>query len=303
MPTARISESFRDIADLGRRFGWDLGFRQLDAGEHSIPAQVVVGEHLSLINIRFNRSFHQLGSPPRRMVTFGIPVAGMRDWFGRPYCRSSLLPFNHPSGIDGVSEQGFKAFTISISEEFLREVSEIHQIPVADSVIEPRVDSIIGGSRLTKRFRAAISQIIRDEQARLDEESENELVVTLLSAALSGRATADKGMPVSRSRAVQKALEYIDDNRWAVVTVRDICEHNSIALRTLNRSFRERFGIGPKSYLKQQRLSAIRTELLASPPDTLIADVANRWGCWHMGQFAKDYKALFGELPSETLKL
>lgn len=86
MPTARISESFRDIADLGRRFGWDLGFRQLDAGEHSIPAQVVVGEHLSLINIRFNRSFHQLGSPPRGTVTFGVPVAGMRDWFGHSYC-------------------------------------------------------------------------------------------------------------------------------------------------------------------------------------------------------------------------
>jgi AraC family ethanolamine operon transcriptional activator len=32
-----------------------------------------------------------------------------------------------------------------------------------------------------------------------------------------------------------------------------------------------------------------------------IADVANRWGFWHMGQFAADYRRQFGELPSETV--
>jgi AraC family ethanolamine operon transcriptional activator len=32
-----------------------------------------------------------------------------------------------------------------------------------------------------------------------------------------------------------------------------------------------------------------------------ISDVANDWGFWHMGQFAADYKKLFGELPSEIL--
>jgi hypothetical protein len=35
----------------------------------------------------------------------------------------------------------------------------------------------------------------------------------------------------------------------------------------------------------------------------VIADVANRHAFWHMGQFAKYYKTMFGELPSETLKL
>ena len=33
-----------------------------------------------------------------------------------------------------------------------------------------------------------------------------------------------------------------------------------------------------------------------------IRDIANRYGFWHMGQFAADYKKLFGELPSKTLK-
>ena len=31
-----------------------------------------------------------------------------------------------------------------------------------------------------------------------------------------------------------------------------------------------------------------------------IRDIANRYGFWHMGQFAADYKKLFGELLSKT---
>jgi AraC family ethanolamine operon transcriptional activator len=33
-----------------------------------------------------------------------------------------------------------------------------------------------------------------------------------------------------------------------------------------------------------------------------IQDIASHWGFWHLSQFAQDYKHLFGELPSATLK-
>jgi transcriptional regulator GlxA family with amidase domain len=68
----------------------------------------------------------------------------------------------------------------------------------------------------------------------------------------------------------------------------------------MNRAFRERFGIGPKAYLLRQRLSRVRAALVAAPIDTVIADIANEHGFWHLGQFAKDYRTMFGELPSET---
>jgi len=31
-----------------------------------------------------------------------------------------------------------------------------------------------------------------------------------------------------------------------------------------------------------------------------VADVANEWGFWHLGQLAKGYQNWFGELPSDT---
>jgi len=297
----RIRGSFRDVAELGRLFGWDLGFRQLDDGEHLIAARIVVGEHLTLVGMKFNRSFHQLGSPPRGMFTLGIPLVGLRDWFGRPYASSSILPFNHAAGIDCVSEQGFEGFTISIAEDFLQRVCAGYGIEVPNYIIEPHVNSIIGNSPATQIFRAGVSGVVDGAASGLDEVVEDELVVALLCAALSSPAITDKSQPIFRSRALHRAVAYINDNLSERMTVRDICEQNAIPLRTLNRAFRERFGVGPKSYLKRQRLSAVRTALLTSPPETRVADVANTHGFWHMGQFAKDYKEMFGELPSETL--
>ncbi|WP_408635108.1 helix-turn-helix domain-containing protein [Oleiphilus messinensis] len=33
-----------------------------------------------------------------------------------------------------------------------------------------------------------------------------------------------------------------------------------------------------------------------------MADVAADWGFWHLSQFSKDYRQLFGERPSDTLQ-
>ena len=67
-------------------------------------------------------------------------------------------------------------------------------------------------------------------------------------------------------------------------------------------AFAEKYGISPKAYIRAIRLNKARKELLASDPAQFkVADIANRFGFWHMGQFAADYRRHFGELPSKTL--
>ena len=72
--------------------------------------------------------------------------------------------------------------------------------------------------------------------------------------------------------------------------------------RTLNYAFREIFGVTPKEYLQVTRLDGVRKDLHRREPSAKISDIANKWGFWHMGQFAADYRRQFGELPSETTR-
>jgi AraC-like DNA-binding protein len=71
--------------------------------------------------------------------------------------------------------------------------------------------------------------------------------------------------------------------------------------RLLRYAFLERFGVSPKAYLLAVRLNGVRKELRAADPVCTVIDVANIWGFWHMGQFAADYRRLFGNFPSKRL--
>ena len=280
--------------------GFDLGFRQLDRGDPSVPATAIVSENVTLTHMRFARRYHQLGLPPRGLMTFGIPIVGLRSWLGRRYRLPAILPFNLPGGIDGVSENGFEAFTLSTNEDFLGEIANSFQIPLPGRIRHPATSSLIEADEYSTRLRKLLHQVVSDAGSILDTDAEEALITNLLHAGHGESATRDRSTPKARSRAVRIALDHLADHADEVVSLRDICREHGIALRTLNRAFNERFGIGPKAYLKQQRLSAVREALQHGPPEATIASIANRWGFWHMGQFAQDYRRLFGELPSET---
>jgi AraC-like DNA-binding protein len=49
-------------------------------------------------------------------------------------------------------------------------------------------------------------------------------------------------------------------------------------------------------------LNGVRRGLRDAEKGVAVQDVAAHWGFWHLGQFAQDYKRLFGELPSTTLR-
>ena len=282
--------------------GFDIGFRQLDDGDPSVPATALISENITLTRMRFERRYHQLGLSPPGKLSFGIPVTGLRDWFGREYRSPAILPFHHPSGIDGVSERGFEAYTVSFEEAYLDGIARDFQLPVPGCLIRPAPESRIDCGETAPRLHGFLNRIAGDSRGGLGGESGEELMITLLGASHAASQAVDRSSSRARDRAVTAALAYMADHPDEVVTVRDICAANGIALRTLNRAFRERFGIGPKAYLKRQRLSAVRRALLSSPPGALVSDVANRWGFWHMGQFADDSRSLFGELPSRTAR-
>lgn len=54
------------------------------------------------------------------------------------------------------------------------------------------------------------------------------------------------------------------------------------------------------TYLRGVRLDRVHLEL--STRGGAVTDVAARWGFFHPGRFAQQYRDRFGELPSETAK-
>jgi len=87
-------------------------------------------------------------------------------------------------------------------------------------------------------------------------------------------------------------------------TVLDLCTRLRVCRRTLQKSFVEVTGQTPSHYLRCMRLGGVRRLLRESPAGAMtIQEAAGRWGFFHMGSLASDYRRLFGERPSQTQRL
>ena len=74
--------------------------------------------------------------------------------------------------------------------------------------------------------------------------------------------------------------------------------------RKLHDAFVAVCGMSPHAYLKRQRLTLVHRILKSGDAEArLVKSVALANGFWHLGNFAHDYRELFGVSPSETVAL
>jgi AraC family transcriptional regulator, ethanolamine operon transcriptional activator len=106
-----------------------------------------------------------------------------------------------------------------------------------------------------------------------------------------------------RIAAVRRCEQYVRSNVEGNPTLYDLSRISGLRLRSLINAFQAVTGMSPMAYLKRQRLNGVHQSLLVSDQSqTRIIDVAANWGFWHMGHFTADYRKMFGETPSETLR-
>jgi len=105
-----------------------------------------------------------------------------------------------------------------------------------------------------------------------------------------------------RTSAVALARKYIQAHVRHPIQLADLCDAAGVGARTLEYGFREHYDVGPMAYLRSVRLCLVRRDLASSKhAGRSVTGAARRWGFRHMGQFSRDYRKLFGEMPSATL--
>lgn len=136
-------------------------------------------------------------------------------------------------------------------------------------------------------------------------QAHNELLSVLLSELVCRGGASDAGVPISpgeRWRVIRRAEEFLEGNDSLAVRIDDLCVAACTSLSRLERAFRESFGVSPRRFITMRRLGEVRSELLRGVADASVTEIATRWGFFHLGQFSKEYRALYAERPSDTLR-
>jgi methylphosphotriester-DNA--protein-cysteine methyltransferase len=82
----------------------------------------------------------------------------------------------------------------------------------------------------------------------------------------------------------------------------DICAPTGVCDRTLRAICQEYFGMGPMRYLWLKRMQQVRSALMQAPRTAYVTTIALDHGFDEFGRFSVEYRRLFGESPSVTLR-
>ena len=290
--------------------GWDLDWHQLDRGRLDATLLHVAGGSATFEHVAFNRSFAQRTGSPSGRLTLGLieNTVGAIGWCRQNVSHDDLLVFSPGGENECVSKPGFRGHLVSYSEEYLERTAENLGLSVnlglyREGGVALQLDSATAEDLRHRfhRFGSIVTTCLTDaEKQWIRHELETEMAARLLFLLAADPPTTCERIDGFKMRAVQRARDYIDIHATEPPTILQVGQAAGVSWRSLNYAFREVFGVTPKQYLQATRLNGVRKQLRRRGPGSTVADIANRWGFWHMGQFAADYKRQFGELPSKT---
>lgn len=183
--------------------------------------------------------------------------------------------------------------------------------PMAEKVLSG-TGSALGNGRLTGRVsESSMRELVKTAQdarskSQNGQRDKSEIEADLLAnlSEVTKAAIVASRPAVSAASAegiIRDALTYVQRNQKNNIQVEDLTNAAQVEYRTLLRAFQRYLQITPKRYLKLRQLNLVRRALRAPAASSAI-DIMGDFGVNEFGRFATDYKRLFDELPSDTLR-
>ncbi|EMR14017.1 AraC family transcriptional regulator [Methylophaga lonarensis MPL] len=293
---------------------WSQEYTQLDKGEFSGAVTSVSCHGVQLFRETMNRAVDEIASAPANSYVVGLPtiIEGTASWGLQPLSRDSLITLDkntelmfrtsHLSEITAtvIAADRLEAYAEKVERVDLSKLmSKVKPVETIKPELADRLCNIlIGGAQ-------HIMDINSSEQAlKIWRHLEDDLLDAVMQSLMqvSENPIRNNEHRIHR-HIVNRVRELTLMNQDQMLSIGDLCRALNISRRTLNHAFTRVLGITPVAYIRNVRLQRIREELQSSAFQvTTIADVAAKWGFWHMSLFSRYYRELFGECPNETLQ-
>jgi AraC-like DNA-binding protein len=252
--------------------------------------------------------------PTRSDYWLQVPLRGKFETtvgYDTILCSSSRAAISSPSrGIALRSDAGSARLNLSISrDEVVRQLVALLGRPFhAPLEFAPDVNLGRGyGRSLARYLRLAAAEFERGDSILfnplMQTQFEQFIIVGLLVSHPHNCTEAlRRSSRIPASRDIKRAIDYMQGNLQAPITIADIASASRLAGRTLFQHFRAFAGTSPMQYVRNARFEKVHESLLRATPGESVTGIASAWGFAHMGRFAIEYRKHFGESPSETLR-
>lgn len=268
-------------------------------------------DQLSVTDQHCNREMAVSGMPPAGQVPlFLVLNRGDRGIFNGRELQPNEV-FVMPPGSDGTYRTPADLCLINL------QIPEARLRTALRTMSGQEFDQLVPGSRRMTLPKETISRLTMiadhvvedslnpsinvDSDVR-QHEAEEFLVTTLVTGLTEHLDLRPEQGRKNRVEYVGLARDYIESHLDTPLGIETLTREVGVSRRTLEAAFRDVFDTTPLRYVKIRRLHAARRRLLAGSRSELnVTTVALASGFQHLSYFSRDYHALFGEYPSETL--
>jgi AraC-like DNA-binding protein len=295
---------FRDVL-----LGWDVDVTQLSAGPLNLQwQQVAFEDQLTLCQLTSNRRLADRMAIDHGRVTFNISFSP-NHFCGVEIPAGTLLVVGPGREYRSVLPEGFQSFEMSAPIDCFRDIGLL--------AADPKFNDLCPENCIFNLTNHQLAEFRRLNQALSDFAAHGSDSSLLMMAAREGAINLVKSVvrqsefavgPDQHTRGASwllalRAMEYIDRQDSSKDSIAAIGQELGCSTRALQIAFQSNLDMTPLQYLLARRLQLARRDLLAARPDNYnVTQIATEHEFFHFGRFSQNYRNLFGELPSETLK-
>ena len=304
MPLILQTENLDELVEVQQ--GWDLDYRILDIGdfEFSLFSEGIDGFQVDLEI--WSRSIEVCGTSPDDSFSFVMPAYEDTSFLsrGKAVDARGLAIYEPGSELHAVIGKARGLVAVSIDKnlifdhaggalgERLTRNNAKHPVQLESADMPRMLCANLIGAALSSAFsRETSSTWIRDE-----------IMLGITTMLLDGEVNQTSRHKEARYRIARLARDIMLRDLGDPPTLLMVCEELGVSERALFYAFTDIFGTTPKAFLRIQRLQACRKLIELANPNDNITGIMMRFGFFDAGHFAKDYRNLFGELPSSTLR-
>ncbi len=287
---------------------WQLQYDQLSGGAFSGQVHHIQLPGLRLVREDSNRALHQRGAIDPGAYGMAMPLAmsGPALFNGQVVTHDKVM-VGRGDVLDLVTPDQFCLIAVVVDQALLR--------PLWQHMYQKDLSTWLA-MQLVLPARAAAAHAVREMHLQtmarlgaaplqpLSDAAMLRLRDTLLMEWIEALPETVHATPnpvqLRRKQLVRRACELMLAQGDEPPSMLQLCQQVGASRRQLNYCFQEVLGVSPLKYLRALRLGRVRRELRGG--GVTVQDAAGHSGFWHLGQFARDYRALFDELPSATLK-
>ena len=302
-----------ELAEFTR--GWDEEYIQLKKGTFEMEICVIEIGAFQFIEQFSGVPILYRGKSPTATFVLAIPVLNIGEtlYGGNILNENHCMTGNFAGYLDvRTSNQNRLLAMVGPIEQILARAEQMQRPLSREQLLSPGL--ILANPTALKQLSDYVAELLLLAKTHPDRLTDNfqgnsmahiilEDSLPLLVDVLTSQLNFLPEKESRRRKLVKHAETFMRDRLDAPITLSDLCQELKISQRSLYYGFQESFGLPPMQYLKLLRLHGVRRALkLAEPQTSTVTNIAGLYGFWHMGQFSSDYRKMFGEFPSTTLR-